>query len=109
MQRIPDGADGPIDMLIRPGLEPLCVSVVLFVTDILSGLAQEVQCGMQASRLVGNFVHRGMVVDVLAIPDGGTLDLVDGGIDPMDGCLLIHRLCPITGAMLDHPTCGAKV
>jgi hypothetical protein len=109
MQRVLQCADSAVDMLIRPGLEPLGISIVLFMTDILAGLAQVVQCGMQATGLVGNFVYRGMIVDVLAIPDGSTLDLVDGGIDPMNGCLLIHRLGPITGAMLDHPACGAEV
>ena len=59
--------------------------------------------------MFGLFIHGGMIVEVLAVINGGTFDFIDGRINPLDGFHFVLRLLPVAGAMLQHPPGGAQI
>jgi hypothetical protein len=88
--------DGFFDVVVRfvdvhkgALLEPLREGIVFFLRDIVVGFVDELESPVETAAPVETSVNRRMIVDVLAVVDGGFLDFVDGLIDLVNGMLLL--------------------
>jgi hypothetical protein len=66
--------------------------VIFFSGNIIVSLVQQLLGAMESARAVHSSVDRGMVVQVFAIVDCRTLDLIDRSVDFVDGVFffLVH-------------------
>jgi hypothetical protein len=80
---------GLINVLDGAHLESLSELVVFFLGNIVMGFVEQFQRTMQASAPIHFGVNGRMIVQILAIVDGGFFDFVDGFIDIVDGFSLL--------------------
>jgi hypothetical protein len=79
---------GAVDVVQDASLEAAGRGIIFFVSYVLMGLAQEVAGLMEMAAPGQVSVDRFVLVDVLAVVDGGFLDFVDGFVDFLDGLML---------------------
>ena len=79
----------PVDVLDGTCLQALGKGVVFFFADVMVRLVQQLEGAVQTARPRKAGVNRRMIVDVLAVVDGGFLDFVDGLVDFVDGFLFL--------------------
>jgi len=80
--RLADVADGA-------GAHALGEGIVLALLDVLRGLLEQVDRGLDPIAVMGLGVDRRMVVERLAVVDRRLADLLDGGVDLADRALLV--------------------
>jgi hypothetical protein len=78
-----------VDMLESALLEALGEGVVFFLGNIVVSLVDEFECTVETSAPVEACVNCRMIVQILAVVDGGLLDFVDGFIDFVDSFLFL--------------------
>jgi hypothetical protein len=89
VQRFVDVHDGAITQATSE-------RIVLFAGHVAVNLAQQLDGLVEAARTVVAYLHRRMVMDVLAVVDGRLLDLTDRLVDFGDGDGRVWRRCWLT-------------
>ena len=89
--------------------QPARDRIVLFTRHIRVHFAQQLQRLMQAAAAIVRRVHRRMILDILAVIDGGVLDLTDRSINFRNGDIFMSTDRRIAGSMLFHPARRAQV
>jgi hypothetical protein len=94
--RLLDDVNGFLDVVVRlvdvfesALLETLGEGVVFFLGHIVVGFVDEFESPVETAAPIETCVNRRMIVDVLAVVDGGFLDFVDGLINFVDGMLFL--------------------
>jgi hypothetical protein len=85
LDRLIGRVQGGLDMLERTVLQALRGRIVLLAVDVLMDLAQELRRLVETARMIFRDVDGRMVFEVLAVINGGALDLAEGGVDLLDG------------------------
>jgi len=88
-----------LSMCSRALLETLGEGIVFFLGDIVVGFVDEFESPVEAAAPIETCVNRRMIVDVLAVVDGGFLNFVDGLIDFVDGMLFLVTQFTAVGAL----------
>lgn len=78
-----------VDVLKSALLKALGEGIVFFLGDIVVGFVDEFEGTVETAAPVEASVNRRMIVQVLAVVDGGLLDFVDGFIDFVNGFLFL--------------------
>src|SRR5579862_681513 len=78
-----------VDVLQSALLETLSKGVVLFLSDVIVGLVQELQSPGETAAPIHLRIDGRMIVQILAIVDGGLLVFVDGIVDFMKSFFLL--------------------
>jgi len=95
-------------MLESALLESLGRGIVFFLGNVVVGFVDEFQCPVETAAPVEASVNRRMIVEVLAVIDGGLLDFVDGFIDFVNGFLFLFTQFAAVGA-LEMGACVTEV
>ena len=69
-----------IDMPVRPIAPPGGAAVVLFTAKIGTGASQQLDNSVEAAAAVEMKIHGRVVVDILSIKHGGTIDFTDSSL-----------------------------
>jgi hypothetical protein len=99
---------GLVDVLEGVLLEALRRGIVFFLSYVVVGLVDEFQRPVEAAAPVEASVNRGMIVQILAVIDGGLFDFVDGFIDFVNSFLLLFTQFAAIGA-LKMGACVAEI
>ena len=84
-----DLVNGPVDMAKGALLEALGKGIIFLAGDILMRLLEQFFGAMESARVVHAGVDWRMVVEILAVVDGGLLDFGNGGVDFANGFSLL--------------------
>jgi len=88
-----------VDVLESAYLETLRESVVFFLRNVVVSLVDELESPVETAAPIETRVNGSMIVQVLAIVDGGLLDFVDGFIDVVNGFLFLITEFAAIGAL----------
>jgi len=80
--------------------------IVFFVVDIGVGFLQSLDRAQQAAAVFMHVDH-GMVVQILAVVDGGVFNFTDRCLDLLDGNVLVGINPWVTGLVTQKPASGA--
>jgi hypothetical protein len=101
--------DGTIDVPQRSISQAIGITVVFFSSDICSGAFQNLQRLVYSPAVVGAVIHRRMIVQVLAVVDGGFFNIIDCRVDLTHGLLFIGTLRPISRPVFYQPASSAQI
>jgi len=88
-----------IDVFQGALLETLSEAIVLFVGDVVVRLVEQFGGAAETAAPLEVSVDRRVIVQILAVFDGGLLNLGDGVIDFVDGFLFLFTQFPAVGAL----------
>jgi hypothetical protein len=103
------GVQRGIDVPNRAILETPRGWIVLFTRCVGAYLSQQFGGSVQATAIVIRYIGTGMVVDILAIIDGGTPDFCNGAINFADRLTFMCAHGSITRPMFEHPPRSTQI
>jgi hypothetical protein len=94
---------GFVDVLQRAHLKALSKRVVFFLGYVVMSLVDKLKSPVETSAPVEAGINGRMIVQVLAIIDGRSLDFADSFIDIVDGFLFLFAQFPAVGPLEMSP------
>lgn len=95
-----DDVTGFVDVMDGPIPKASNGRIVFLTCDVFVGSIQQLHGAVEAAGAIHPGIDRGMIVQVLAIPNRGPFDFVDGPVDLFDGMLFFFVHVIVGGKIL---------